>query len=213
MIDEIALRVMRAHRPQQLLDGAASVPIARRCAARGGAAKRSAAGLRDASRVIRLTSAVRWTHQSYARGERVLPTRAQAGDAGALARRRGRAASRRLDRPARPRGAASTAAPRRTSSSRPPTIVPTKIDSEMSRQRLALRATSAPMKRIAPDRAATATTVVLIDRTSVWFTARFTDSPNVRPDTSPSSRRVLADLVEHDDRVVQRVRRGSSGSR
>ena len=42
------------------------------------------------------------------------------------------------------------------------------------------------MNRIAPV-GRIATTVVLIERMSVWFTARFTDSPNVRPDTSPSS--------------------------
>ncbi len=45
-----------------------------------------------------------------------------------------------------------------------------------------------------------ATTVVLIERTSVWFTARLTDSPNVLPDTSPSS--VVFSLILSKTTVV-----------
>src|SRR5690554_6810634 len=56
--------------------------------------------------------------------------------------------------------------------------MPTKIDREIEVS-VSAPNHSAPMKRIAPTGSA-ATTDVLIDRISVWFTARFTDSPNVR---------------------------------
>ena len=63
-------------------------------------------------------------------------------------------------------------------------MMPTKIASEMSRS-VSAPSTNAPMNRIAAT-GRSATTVVLIERTSVWFTARFTDSPNVRVDSHPS---------------------------
>lgn len=66
-----------------------------------------------------------------------------------------------------------------------PTRMPMSSASEMSRSVSAPRA-PAPMKRIAATGSA-ATTLVLIDRTSVWFTARLTDSANVRRDSSPSA--------------------------
>src|SRR6187431_2351987 len=64
-------------------------------------------------------------------------------------------------------------------------MVPMKIDSEMSVS-VSAPSANAPMKRIAPV-GRIATTVVLIERISVWLTARLTDSPKVRPETSPSS--------------------------
>ena len=60
------------------------------------------------------------------------------------------------------------------------------------------------MKRIAPT-GSSATTEVLIDRTRVWLTARFAASAKVRFVGGRDVLGVLPDLVEHHDRVVQRV--------
>src|SRR5690606_6494471 len=65
------------------------------------------------------------------------------------------------------------------------TMMPTKIDSEMSVS-VSAPNQNEPMKRIAPTGSA-ATIEVLIDRMSVWLTARLTDSPKVREEFSPSS--------------------------
>ena len=75
--------------------------------------------------------------------------------------------------------------------------------SEMSRS-VPAPSTTAPMNRIAPT-GSSATTEVLIDRTRVWFTARFTDSDECSPGLHGVLGGVLPDLVEHHDGVVQRV--------
>ena len=46
---------------------------------------------------------------------------------------------------------------------------------------------------------------MLIERTRVWLTARFTGSPKVRLRCSATLGGVLADLVEDHDGVVERV--------
>jgi hypothetical protein len=97
------------------------------------------------------------------------------------------------------------------------TIVPTKIDSEMSVS-VCAPSHSAPMNRIAPVGSA-ATTVVLIERISVWLTARLTDSPNVRPDFSPSrvfsrilSKTTVVSYSEYD-RIVRKPMTAAGRSR
>ena len=84
-----------------------------------------------------------------------------------------------------------------------PTMMPMSSASEMSR-RVSAPSTPAPMNRIAATGRA-ATTLVLIERTRVWLTARFTDSAKVRRDFLAVLGGVLADLVEHHDGVVERV--------
>ncbi len=64
-------------------------------------------------------------------------------------------------------------------------MMPMNSDSAMSR-RVPAPSTTAPMKRIDPT-GRMATIDVLMDRTRVWLTARFTDCANVRRDSCPSS--------------------------